>query len=90
MSAIENVPAAVNSETFAPPPAVAVDVALMVHTFAEVCTMEVMAEMFVYVKSVPEAVDRVAQLMSSLPVMVNEMAVEVDVAADAASVTVGG
>ena len=46
--------------------------------------------MFVYVKSVPEVVDRVAQLMSSLPVTVNEMAVEVDVAADAANVTVGG
>ena len=46
--------------------------------------------MFVYVKSVPEVVDSVVQLMSSLPVMVNEMAVEVDVAADAANVTVGG
>jgi|688.fasta_scaffold71157_6 hypothetical protein len=46
--------------------------------------------MFVNVKSVPEAVDRVAQLRSSLPVTVNEMAVDVDVAADAAKVTVGG
>jgi len=46
--------------------------------------------MFVYVKSVPEVVDRVAQLRSSLPVTVNEMAVEVDVDADAARVTVGG
>ncbi len=46
--------------------------------------------MFVYVKSVPEVVDRVAQLMSSFPVTVNEMAVEVDVAEDAAKVTVGG
>lgn len=46
--------------------------------------------MFAYVKSVPEVVDSVVQLMSSLPVMVNEMAVEVDVAADAANVTVGG
>ena len=43
-----------------------------------------------YVKSVPEVVDRVAQLMSSFPVTVNEMAVEVDVAEDAAKVTVGG
>ena len=42
------------------------------------------------VKSVPEVVDSVVQLMSSLPVTVNEMAVEVDVAADAAKVTVGG
>ena len=48
------------------------------------------AEMFVYVKSVPEVVDRVAQLMSSFPVTVNEMAVEVDVAEDADKVTVGG
>ena len=46
--------------------------------------------MFVYVKSVPEVVDRVAQLMSSFPVTVNEMAVDVDVDADAAKVTVGG
>ena len=43
-----------------------------------------------YVKSVPEVVDRVAQLMSSFPVTVNEMAVEVDVAEDADKVTVGG
>ena len=43
-----------------------------------------------YVKSVPEVVDSVVQLMSSLPVTVNEIAVEVDVAADAANVTVGG
>ena len=35
-------------------------------------------------------VDSVVQLMSSLPVTVNEIAVEVDVAADAANVTVGG
>ena len=48
------------------------------------------AEMFVYVKSVPEVVDRVAQLRSSLPVTVNEIAVDVDVGADAAKVTVGG
>lgn len=36
VSAIEKDPAAVNSETFAPPPDVAVDVALMVQTLADV------------------------------------------------------
>jgi len=39
---------------------------------------------------VPDVVDNVEQLMSSFPVTVNEMAVDVDVDADAARVTVGG
>ena len=42
------------------------------------------------VKSVPEVVDSVEQLRSSFPVTVNEIAVEDDAAAAAASVTVGG
>ena len=36
VSVIENVPAAVNVETLGAPPAVAVDVALIVHTLADV------------------------------------------------------
>lgn len=36
VSVIEKVPAAVNVEVFGPPPEVAVDVALMVHTLADV------------------------------------------------------
>ena len=42
------------------------------------------------VKSVPEVVDSVEQLRSSFPVTVNEIAVEDDVAAVGARVTVGG
>lgn len=42
------------------------------------------------VKSVPEVVDSVEQLRSSFPVTVNEIAVDDDVDATAASVTVGG
>lgn len=45
--------------------------------------------MFVKVKSVPEVVESVEQVMSSLPVTVNVIVADVDVAADAANVTVG-
>ena len=45
--------------------------------------------MFVKVKSVPEVVDNVEQVIASLPVTVNVIVAEVEVAATAANVTVG-
>ena len=46
--------------------------------------------MLVKSKSSPEAVDRVEQVIASLPVTVKEMVAEADVAAERASVTVDG
>ena len=89
MSVIENDAAAVNVETVAPPPAVADDVAVTVHTVVEVCTIPVKAEIFVKLKSVPDTVDKLEQTTVSLPVTVNVIVPEVEVAADAANVTVG-
>jgi hypothetical protein len=43
----------------------------------------------VYVKSVPDTVDNVEQVIASLPVTVNVIVADVEVAADAANVTVG-
>ena len=71
-------------------PATAVDTALIVHTDDEVWTIEVMEEIFVNVKSTPLDEDKVVQLIASLPVNVNETAVEFDVDEVAASVNVGG
>ena len=45
--------------------------------------------MFVKVKSVPEVVDNVEHVIASLPVTVNVIVADVEVAADAANVTVG-
>ena len=45
--------------------------------------------MFVKVKSVPEVVDNVEQVIASLPVTVKVIVAELDEAADAANVTVG-
>ena len=47
MSVIENDAAAVNVETVAPPPAVADEVAVIVHTVDVVCAIPVKAEMLV-------------------------------------------
>ena len=49
-----------------------------------------MVEILVSVKSVPSVSDNVAQLMSSLPVTVKLIGADDDVAAERASVTVGG
>ena len=49
-----------------------------------------MVEILVRVKSVPAVSDNVAQLMSSLPVTVKLIGADDDVAAERASVTVGG
>ena len=89
VSVIPNVPAAVKLELTVPPPAVAVDVAVMVQTVDEVCTIPVKAEMFVKVKSVPDTVDNVEHVIASLPVTVNVIVPDVEVDADAANVTVG-
>jgi hypothetical protein len=45
--------------------------------------------MFVKVKSVPDSVDNVEHVIASLPVTVNVIVADVEVAADAANVTVG-
>ncbi len=45
--------------------------------------------MFVKVKSVPEVVDNVEHVIASLPVTVNVIVADVDVASVAANVTVG-
>jgi hypothetical protein len=89
VSVIPNVPAAVNVDTVAPPPAVADEVAVTVHTVDEVCAIPVKAEMFVKVKSVPDTVDKVEQVIFSLPVTVNVIVPEVEVDAERARVTVG-
>ena len=47
------------------------------------------AEIFVKVKSVPEAVDKVVQVIFSLPVTVNVIVTDVEVAAERSRVTVG-
>ena len=89
MSVIENDAAAVKVEVTATPSAAAEDVAVIVHTVDEVCTMPVSDEMFVKVKSVPDVVDKVEQVIASLPVTVKVIVAEVEVAAEAAKVTVG-
>ena len=89
VSVIENEPAAVKLELTVAPPAVAVEVAVIVQTVAEVCTMPVIAEILLKVKSVPEEVDKVEQVMSSLPVTVKVIVAELEVAAERNRVTVG-
>lgn len=88
-SVIEKPAAAVNVDTVAPPPAVADDVTFTVHTVDDVCTIESIVEMFVNVKSVPTLVDNVEHVTASLPVTVKLIDTDVDVAAEAANVTVG-
>ena len=66
------------------------DTALIVQIFDEVWTIDVMEEIFVNVKSTPLDEDKVVQLIASLPVNVNEIAVEFEVDEEAASVNVGG
>ena len=89
VSVIENDSAAVSVDTTAMPSAKAVDVAVTVHTVDDVWTIPVSDEMFVKVKSVPEAVDNVEHVIASLPVTVKVIVPDVEVAADAANVTVG-
>ena len=94
-SATEKDAAAVRVETTVPPPAVAVDVAVTVHTVVDVWATDEIAEIpAVSTKSVPEVVvavvDRLVQSSWWLPVTVNVMVAEVEVAADAASVAVVG
>lgn len=90
VSATENVVARVNLDVTAAPPLVAVEVAVIVQTLALVWTIPVNALMPVKVKSVPATVDNVAQFIGSSAVTVKVMVPLVDVAAEAASVTVGG
>ena len=89
MSSIENDAAATSAEVTDPPPAVAVDVAVTVHTFETVWMIVEIAEIPVRSKSVPAVADSVEQVKSSLPVTVKVIVVDDDVAPDLASVTVG-
>ena len=89
VSVIEKLAAAVSVDTTALPSAMAVEVAGSCKTVDDVCTMLVIAEMFVKVKSVPDEVESVEQVMSSLPVTVNVIVADVEVASVAAKVTVG-
>ena len=75
VSVTEKLAAAVNVDTTAPPPAVAVDVAFTVHTVLLVCAIDAIADNpAVSTKSVPvvavAVVDSVAQSRPSLPVTV--------------------
>ncbi len=74
MSVIEKLVARVKVDITAAPPLTAGEVAVIVQVVVFVCTMPVIAEIFVYVKSVPEAVDNVVQSIASLPVMVKVIA----------------
>lgn len=87
----ENDAAAVSVAVTAPPPAVAMDVAVTVHTVVDVWAIDVIAEMpAVRTKSVPvvvvAVVDREVQSSWWLPVTVKVIVAELDVAADAATV----
>ena len=57
----------------APPPGVAVEVAVIVQVVVFDCATAI-AEIFVNVKSVPSVVDKVAQFMASSPVTVKVIA----------------
>ena len=74
MSVIEKLVARVKVDITAAPPFTAVEVAVIVQVVVLVCTMPVIAEIFVNVKSVPDAVDKVVQSIASLPVMVKVIA----------------
>ena len=74
MSVIEKLVARVRVDTTAAPPLTAVEVAVIVQVVVFVCTMPVIAEIFVNVNAVPEAVDKVVQSIASLPVMVKVIA----------------
>ena len=87
MSVIEKEAAAVKVDVTVEP-AVPVEVAVIVQVVVLVCTTAI-AEIFVNVKSVPLVVDKVAQLICSLPVTVNVIDAELDVAAVLAKVKVG-
>lgn len=73
-------------EVTAPPPAVADEVAVIVHTVDVVWVKETIVR-FVVVKSSAES--RSVHRICSFPVIVKKTVLETDVAADAASVTVG-
>ena len=74
VSVIEKLLARFKVYITAAPPLTAVEVAAIVQTVVLVCTMPVIDEIFVKVKSVPEAVDKVVQTIASLPVMVKVIA----------------
>ena len=91
VSVAENEVARVSVEVTAAPPNVAVEVAVIVQTLADVCAIPVIAEMPVYVKSSPLVVESVEQLIESPPAAVTVKVIVADplVAAEAARVRVG-
>lgn len=89
-SETENDPAAVSVEVTAPPPAVAVEVAVIVQRVFEVWAIDEIAEMpAVRVKSVPAVVESEVQSSCSLPVTVNVI-VDDEAVVEAARVAVVG
>ena len=89
VSVIEKLLARVKVDVTAAPPLTAVEVAVIVQVVVLVCTMPVIAEIFVNVKSVPEAVDNVVQSIASSPVTVKVIACVLAVAAERTKVKVG-
>ena len=73
VSVIEKVLARAKVDVTAPPPGVAVEVAVIVQVVVFDCATAI-AEIFVNVKSVPSVVDKVAQFMASSPVTVKVIA----------------
>jgi hypothetical protein len=84
-----NEAAAVSVDVTEPLPAVAVEVALTVHTVELVCTTDEIKEIPAKSKSTPADVETVAQSIASLPVMVKLMVATADDDVGAPSVTVG-
>ena len=88
VSVIEKVLARAKVDVTAPPPGVAVEVAVIVQVVVFDCATAI-AEIFVNVKSVPSVVDKVAQFMASSPVTVKVIAWVLAVAEARAKVKVG-
>ena len=82
----ENEDATARVDVTATPPATAWLVAPMVHSDGEVCVIDVISVIPVKLKSTPEADERVAQSMASVPVTLKVIDAELEVDDDEASV----
>ena len=83
---MENEDATVRVDVTATPPATAWLVAPMVHSDGEVCVIDVISVIPVKLKSTPEADERVAQSMASVPVTLKVIDAELEIDDDEASV----
>jgi hypothetical protein len=89
VSEIANEEAAERVEIVEGSPARAVELALTVQTVELVCSIDVIAEMPVKVKSTPDSVESEEQSIASSPVTVKLIAVELEVPPTSSSVTTG-